>query len=327
MIEAPDPHPGPDEVVIAVRAAALNRLDLLQRQGPPLIPGFSLPHTPGMDISGDVAEIGAEVDGIGVGDRVLVKAGVRCGTCPTCVAGDSSPCESGQLIGGNRAGGYAELVSVPAINISRIPDGVSHVDASVVPTAYPVSWEALVVTGNIRIGETVLIHAAGSGLGVFAIQIAKRAGATVVATSRSDQKLARAAELGADVLINTAKSDLVEAVQDATTGRGVDLVFDHLGPALFMPSIRSLRYGGRMVVCGTTTGAMAELLLPALYQAGIAVLGAGSLSIADYRVVIEGYWESGIRAVVDATMALDQAAEAHRLLEGGDVFGKVVLQP
>jgi NADPH:quinone reductase-like Zn-dependent oxidoreductase len=327
LVDVADPTPGDGDVVVAVRAAAVNRMDLLQRQGPPLIPRFELPHIPGMDIAGDVIELGPQTDGVAVGDRVLVKAGIHCGRCPRCLAGDTWSCAAHELIGGNRAGGYAERCVVPARNLSAIPASVSYAEAAAVPTAFSTAWRALVQTGDVRIGERVVIHGAGGGVSTFAIQLAKRAGAEVIVTSRSDRKLARAADLGADVLVNTSTTDLVAAVHRATDGSGADLVFDHVGPALFLPSIRSLRQGGRMVFCGATTGRVVELPLPALYHAGITLVGVRAQTFGDYQDMIEHYWRSGMHAVIDSELPLSDAAAAHRRLEAGEVFGKLVLIP
>ena len=326
LVDVPDPRPGEQDAVVAVRAAAVNRMDLLQRQGPPLIPGFTLPHIAGMDIAGEVIELGPAANGVAVGDRVLVKAGIHCGCCARCNAGETWRCEAGELIGGNRAGGYAERCVVPVSNLSLIPDHASFADAAAVPTAFSTAWRGLMQTGNVRFGETVVIHGAGSGVSVFAIQLAKRAGATVIATSRSDSTLAKAAALGADVVVNTS-GDLVAEVRRATDGAGADLVFDHIGPALFLPSIQSLRPGGRMVFCGVTTGRVVELPLPTLYHAGISLLGVRSQTFSEYRQMIERYWNSGIRAVIDDELPLSRATDAHRRLEDGDVFGKLVLLP
>jgi NADPH:quinone reductase-like Zn-dependent oxidoreductase len=327
FVDVADPRPGEGEAVVAIRAAAVNRMDLLQRQGPPLIPGFTLPHIAGMDIAGEVIELGTAADGLAVGDRVLVKAGIHCGRCARCAAGETWRCEAGELIGGNRAGGYAERCVVPVPNLSRIPDHASFAEAAAVPTAFSTAWRGLMLTGNVRLGETVVIHGAGSGVSVFAIQLAKRAGATVIATSRSDATLAKAAALGADVVVNTTSGDLVAEVRAATGGAGADLVFDHVGPALFLPSIQALRPGGRIVFCGVTTGRVVELPLPALYHAGISLLGVRAQTLGEYRQMLERYWRSGIRAVIDDELPLARAADAHRRLEDGGVFGKLVLLP
>jgi NADPH:quinone reductase-like Zn-dependent oxidoreductase len=327
LVEVADPRPGEQDAVVAVRAAAVNRMDLLQRQGPPLIPGFTLPHIAGMDVAGEVVELGPAANGVAVGDRVLVKAGIHCGRCARCAAGETWRCEAGELIGGNRAGGYAERCVVPVSNLSLIPDHASFAEAAAVPTAFSTAWRGLMLTGNIRLGETVVIHGAGSGVSVFAIQLAKRAGATVIATSRSDTTLAKAAELGADVVVNTTSGDLVAEVRLATGGAGADLVFDHIGPALFLPSIQSLRPGGRIVFCGVTTGRVVELPLPTLYHAGISLLGVRSQTFGEYRQMLERYWHSGIRAVIDEELPLSRAADAHRRLDDGGVFGKLVLLP
>lgn len=327
IVELPDPEPGPGEVVIAVRAAGVNRLDVLQREGPPLIAGFSLPHTPGMDMAGDVVELGPDVTDVAVGARVLVKPGIHCGSCGPCRRGDDARCVASRLLGGNRPGGYAERCVVPTSHVFPIPDGVSYSHAATIPTACSTAWRGLIGTGRLAIGETVLIHAAGSGVSTFATQIAVRAGARVIVTSRDPAKLDRARELGADVAIDSTSGDVVEAVKAATDDRGVDMVFDHVGPALFDASVGSLRPGGRLVFCGTTTGASTTIVLPRLYHAGLSLLGVPSQSYADFASMLEQYWRLGLSSVVDVELPLESAAEAHARLERNDFFGKIVLVP
>lgn len=325
--EVPDPEPESGEVVVAVRAAGINRLDVLQRQGPSLIPRFELPHVPGMDVAGVVVALGSGVTTVSVGDRVLVKPGVHCGACEPCRSGNDARCLNGRLIGGNRPGGYAELCVVPATHVFAVPDHISDEHAATIATACSTAWRGLVNTGQIAIGETVLIHAAGSGVSTYAIQIARRAGATVFVTSRSDAKLERAVELGATAGFNSSREDIGEAARAATGGRGVDMVFDHVGPALFEQSVGALRAGGRLVFCGTTTGPTATLNLPRAYHGGLSFLGVPSQSYAEFVAMLDAYWHLGLDAVIDCCMPLDAAAKAHARLEGDDTFGKIVLQP
>jgi len=326
LVDLADPVPRPGEVVVEVRAAGVNRLDLLQREGPPLLPGFRLPHIPGMDIAGEVVEVGDGVDPALVGRRVVVKAGVACGACAACRAGDDRACANPTTIGGNRPGGYAERCAVPGSHVFPIPEGVGDVEAAAVPTACVTAWRSLVGTARLRPGEQVVIHGAGSAVSVLAIQIAKHLGARVIVTSRSPAKLARALELGADVGIDETRPDAAEAVLEATGG-GADVVFNHVGPAVFELSLRSLRREGRLVVCGTTTGAEVRLRLPTVYHLGIEILGAKVQSHADFGPMLEECWRSGFRSVIDSVFELAAAADAHVRLESGEVFGKVVLVP
>jgi len=327
VVDVPDPEPGPRDVLLAVTASALNRLDVLQRQGPALLPGFSLPHIAGMDVVGEVIERGAEVDSIEVGDRVVVNPALQCGECDLCRRGDDGFCPDTRVVGGNHPGGYAERCVVPASHVYRIPDGVDDAEAATVPTVYSTAWHALVVTGRLRVGETVMIHAAGSGVSTAAIQLARRMGARVVATAGSERKLDVARKLGADVVANNRTDDVASVARAATDGRGVDMVFDHVGPALFQSSLFGLRPRGRMVFCGTTTGTEATFDLPYAYHFGIQLLGADPYSYAEFAEMLDYYWRGDFEPIIDSEYPLDEVREAQRRLEDGDVVGKVVLRP
>jgi NADPH:quinone reductase-like Zn-dependent oxidoreductase len=301
--DVPSPSPAPGEVVVAVRATALNRLDVLQRQGPPLLPGFSLPHIAGMDVAGEVASLGADVSTVAVGQRVIVNPALECGTCPWCRRGEDRYCPNVRVVGGNFPGGYAELCAVPATHVYPIPDGVGFAEAAAVPTAWSTAWKGLVGAGRLQVGETVVIHAAGSGVSVAAIQVAKRAGAIVIATAGSAEKLERAAKLGADV------------------------VFDHVGPALFQASVFSLRPRGRLVFCGSTSGTEATFNLPFAYHFGISLIGVEPYSHAEFRQMLDFYWQGNFDPVIDSEMGLAEAAAAQQRMEAGDLFGKIILLP
>ncbi|WP_331767389.1 zinc-binding dehydrogenase [Embleya sp. NBC_00896] len=326
-VELPDPEPGPGEVLVAVRAAAVNRLDLLQRRGPGLLPGFTLPHVPGMDIAGDIVAVGGGVHERRVGDRVLVNPALHCGRCTACRVGDDAWCAALRVVGGNRPGGYAEFVVAPAARTHRVPAHVGHVAAASLPTAYGMAWQGLVVRGGLRPGETLLVHGAGSGVSIAAVQLAQALGARVVVTSGSRAKLDRMADLGADVLIDHRTSDLAEQARAATDGLGVDLVLDHVGPALFQASLHALRPRGRLVFCGDTTGTEATFDLPHAFHSGVTLLGAGSCGHADFSAMVAFCLAHGLAPVVDTAYPLADAARAHRRLESGDAFGKVVLLP
>jgi NADPH:quinone reductase-like Zn-dependent oxidoreductase len=325
--ELPDPWLGPGDALVEVRASALNHLDVLQRQGPALLPGFSLPHIAGMDVAGVVAAVGPEVEGLDIGTRVLVDPAIPCGVCPACRIGDDAMCPNTLVVGGNRPGGYAELCAVPARQLVRLPDRVDFEEAATIPTVYSTAWHALVDRGKLRIGEVLLVHAAGIGVTIAAIQIAKRCGATVIATSASDEKLALAAKIGADFTINNRTEDIVAACRKATGGRGVDIVFDHVGPAFFEQSIRSLRPRGRMVFCGTTSGTSATFNLTYAYHFGITLLGLDPYSAPEFAAMLEFYWGAGFEPVIDSRFPLAEARAAHGRLESGVAFGKILLVP
>lgn len=325
--DVPDPTIEAHEVLIAVRAAALNRLDVLQREGPALIPGFELPHIGGMDVAGDVVEVGAEVTSVAVGDPVVVNPALNCGSCAACRSGDDGYCPDTQVVGATRPGGFAELCAVPATHVHRIPEGVDHTEAATIPTIYSTAWHALFVTGDLRLGETVLIHAAGSGVSTAAIQLARRAGARVIASAGSEAKLELARKLGAEVALNNRTDSFVSEVREATDGRGVDMVFDHVGPALFQASLFTLRTRGRMVFCGTTTGVEGTFNLPHAYHFGLRILGADPYSRAEFGEMLDHYWRGDYWPVIDSEFSLEDIALAHAKLESGDVMGKVLVRP
>lgn len=326
LVDVPQVDPDPGDVVVAVRAAGLNRLDVLQRRGPALLPGFELPHIAGMDVAGEVVEVGSDVASVAVGDRVLVDPAITCGECHQCRAGNDAYCVNGSVVGGNRPGGFAERCTVPAANVHQLPDSVGFAEAATIPTIYSTAWRALFPVGDLRLGEVVLIHAAGSGVSTAAIQLAKRAGATVMATAGSAPKLDMAAKLGADACINNRNESWVQEVLDATAGRGVDMVFDHVGPALFQGSLDSLRPRGRMVFCGSTSGASATFSLPRAYHFGLRLLGADSYSKREFAEMLEHYWTGGYEPVIDSEFPLDQLGAAQDKLEAGSVVGKVLIR-
>lgn len=327
VVDVPDPRPGPRDVLLRVYATALNRLDVLQREGPALLPGFALPHIGGMDVVGEVVEVGAEVDNVQLGQRVVVNPALHCGECEWCRAGDDGYCPHTVVVGGNAPGGCAELLAVPASHVYEIPEGVSYEEAVTIPTIWSTAWHALVITGELRIGEWVMIHAAASGVSTAAIQLAKKIGARVVATAGSERKLEFARKLGADVVVNNRTGDLAGAAREATEGRGVDMVFDHVGPALFQPSVFALRPRGRLVFCGSTTGVDATFNLPYAYHFGIKLLGVDPYSYAEFAAMLDYYWTAGFEAVIDSEFPLAQVGEAQRKMEAGDVIGKVLLRP
>lgn len=323
--EVPDPRCGPGEVLIAVRAAGLNRLDVLQRQGPPLLPNFSLPHIAGMDVAGDVVAVGFGVENVAVGDRVVVNPALHCGTCELCLSGDDGMCMSTRVVGGNHPGGFAEWTVIPSSHVYRIPHGVDYARACALPTNYSTAWHGLVVTGKLALGETVMIHGAGSGVSLAGIQIAKRAGARVIATSGSDRKLEVAEQVGADVLVNHRREDLVAAARQATDGRGVDMVLDHVGPALFQQSIFSIRPHGRLVFCGTTTGSEATFSLPFTYHFGISLLGADPYRYHEFEQMLDYCWQ--FEPIIDSEYPLADIRAAMEKMEHGESIGKIVVRP
>ncbi len=322
--EWPDPVPGPGEALIAVRACALNRLDLWVRDG---VPGhrFPLPLVPGAEMAGDVVALGPGAVGPPPGTAVVVGAGVSCGVCPRCFAGQDPLCAHFGLLGEDRDGGYAELAAVPARNLFPIPAGLSYAEAAAIPLVFLTAWHMLAARAGIAPHEDVLVHAAGSGVSSAAIQIAALLGARrIFATAGSEGKLERARALGATDVVAPG-ADFARAVREATGGRGVDVVVDHVGGETFERSLRCLAKGGRVVLCGATAAPEAKINLRAIFFKGISILGSTMGSNAELATLL-GWFERGrLRPVVARVLPLEAAHEAQELLASRAAFGKVVL--
>ncbi len=323
--DRPEPEPGPDEVLLHVHAASVNHLDLTVRKGIPTLQ-LVLPHVLGADVAGEVAKTGSEVTGFEPGDRVVANPGLTCGQCEFCLAGDDSLCPDYRILGEHVPGTYAEYVAVPARNLLPIPVDMDWVPAAAAPLVFMTAWRLLVTRAAIRPGEDVLILGAGSGVSTAAIQIAKLAGCTVYTTSSSDEKLRRAKELGADVVINYTSMPWSKAVWELTGKRGVDVVLDHVGEATFKDSVRSLRKGGRLVVTGGTTGTLPQLDLRYLFWRQLSILGSTMANRREFEEVMKLVFMGKLKPVVDRVFPLREAAEAHAYLERAEQFGKVVLR-
>jgi len=278
-------------------------------------------------VAGTVEKVGAEVTDLAAGTEVLVNPGLACGRCDKCLSGRDNLCRQYRILGENAPGGYAEFVAVPRANILPKPRALSWAEAACLPLTFLTAWTMLMRRARLEPGETVLVHAAGSGVGCAAVQIAKLAGARVIATASSDAKLEKARALGADHLINYAKSDFLEEVKQITERRLVDVVFEHVGAATFDKSVACLPRGGRLVTCGATTGHDVKLDLRVLFFKGISLLGSTMGSKGDLFRVLQLVDEGRLRPVLDRTLPLEKAPEAHRLLEERAHFGNVVLLP
>jgi NADPH:quinone reductase-like Zn-dependent oxidoreductase len=332
LAEVPAPTPGPGEVQLRVTAAALNHVDLWLRRGLPAL-HVTFPHVLGGDVCGVVSGLGAGVaprPGIGEGDRVLVNPGLSCGRCPDCLDGRDNFCPEFKLLGEHVWGGQAEHVVVPAANLVPVPrDRVPVDDAALasLPVAFTTAWQMLVDRACVRPGETVLVVAAGSGVGVAAIQIAKLFGARVLAAASTDAKLAAARGLGADETINHATGDLVAEVKRLTGRRGADVIVDHVGAATFGKAVVACARGGRIVICGATSGYEPTLNLRHLFWRQLSVLGSTLASKSRLFHIVEQVAAGRLRPVVDRVLPLGEAALAHQLLESRAVIGKLVLTP
>ncbi|HBB97435.1 MAG TPA: alcohol dehydrogenase [Blastocatellia bacterium] len=324
LAEVADPQIKANEVLVEVRACALNHLDVWVRNG---LPGIKipLPHILGCDVAGVVREVGDLVTWAKSGDEVMVQPGVSCGHCPECLAGRDNMCDEYDIIGYRRDGGYAEFVAVPGVNVIPKPKNLSWEEAAALPLVTLTAWHMLVARAHVQPGEDVLIHAAGSGVGSLGIQIAKLLGARVIATASSDEKLAKARELGADETVNYSSDDWPKQIKRLTDGRGVDVVFEHTGEATWPGSILSLKKGGRLMTCGATSGFDARTDLRHVFYRHLTILGSMMGSKADLLAAMK-FIESGqIRAVVDRVLPLAEARKAHELMEDRAQFGKLVL--
>jgi len=322
----PDPKIQPNEVLVAVKACALNYLDLWTRQG---IAGIKipLPVIPGTDISGVVHETGDMVSGIKKGDKVLLSPGVSCGECKYCLAGNDNMCPDYTLLGFKRDGGCAEYVKVPSTNVIPMPQGINFVEGASIPLVFLTAWHMLVARAKVQPGEDVLVLAAGSGVGIAAIQIAKLFGARVIATASTEEKLAKAQDLGADDTVNYVKKDFHAEVMKLTDKKGVEVVIEHVGPATWEKSILSLARAGRLVTCGATTGPIVKLDLRYIFSRHLSVLGSYVGSKAELLEVLKYFPEKKLHPVVDRVLTLKDVKVAHKLLEDRKQFGKVVLTP
>ena len=322
--ELPDPSPGPGEVRVAVRAAAVNHLDLWVRRGwPGLL--LSFPHVMGSDMAGVVDAVGPGVAEPKVGDAVVVNPAVSCGRCARCLSGAENLCRRFAILGEHVSGGQAEWVVVPARNAVAKPARLGFVEAASVPVTFVTAWRALVGRAQLRLGETVLVHAAGSGVGVAAVQIAKLLGARVIATAGSDAKLEKARALGADEVVNYEQSSFVDAVRRLTERRGVDVVLEHVGKRTWEGSIQCAAVGGRIVTVGATTGFDPVTDLRHVFYRQLSILGSTMGNGADLLEVLRLLGEGKLRTVVDRTLPLADVRRAHELLAERAQFGKIVL--
>jgi NADPH:quinone reductase-like Zn-dependent oxidoreductase len=319
-----DPAPGPGEVLVRVRACALNHLDLWERGGLPNV-RIPMPHISGSDVAGEIVESLAPE--VAVGQRVMLQPGMSCGRCVACVSGRDNECARYEVLGYlNHPGGYAELVKVPAQNVIPIPDGVDFVRAAAFPLTFLTAWHMLITRAQLKRGEDVLVLAAGSGVGQAAIQIAALHGARVIATAGSDEKLERARSLGASEVIHHHKQDIGEEIRRLTNRRGVDVVIEHVGEATWAKSVRSLARGGRLVTCGATTGWNGALDLRVLFAKQISLLGSYMGTKGELLRAMRFFAAGQLTPAVDRTYPLADAAAAQARLERSEQFGKIVLE-
>ena len=323
--DAPDPLPSHGEALLRVRACALNHLDVWIRLGQAGRP-VPLPHILGSDIAGEIVSLDRPVPGLAAGQRVMLSPGVSCGRCRMCLAGEDGSCREYRILGFQLPGGYAELVRCPAANVIPLPDGIAFEAAAAFPLAFLTAWRMLVRRAAVRPGEDVLVWAAGSGVGVAAIQIAKVFGARVIATAGTEEKLARARALGADEVVEHRSGDVVAEVRRLTGRKGADVVVEHVGQATWERSILCLAHRGRLVTCGATTGPQGTTDLRHLFARQLSILGSYMGSKADLLDAAPLFFAGRLRSVVHAALPLAEARRAHEMLEASEHFGKIVLR-
>ncbi|HVE15008.1 MAG TPA: zinc-binding dehydrogenase [Elusimicrobiota bacterium] len=323
--DLPDPKPGEGEVLVRVRACALNHLDIWVREG---IPAYKirLPHVLGNDIAGEVAALGPGVSGALLGAKVVVSPGRSCWRCARCLAGEDNLCERYGILGANGGwGGYAELAAVPATNLIPMPAGLDFDAAASFPLAFLTAWHMLMTLARLGPGQRVLVVGAGSGVGVAAIQIARLAGATVIAASTSEGKLASAKALGADdgLLMDASWERKLRALAP----EGLDVVFEHVGKGVFSEALKALRPGGTLVTCGATAGHDPELDLRYVFSRELRIVGARMGTLAELRRVAALFGQGRLKPVVDRAFPLAEARAAQEHLAARRQFGKVLLRP
>lgn len=324
--ELADPVPGPGEAVVRVRACGVNHLDLDLRAG---VSGFPVrfPHLLGIEAAGEVAACGPGVAGVRAGDRVVVVRAVTCGACAPCLAGADNLCERRQTFGVDRPGAYAEYLLAPAANLLPLPPRLGFEEAAAVQVAFSTAWFMLIERAGLRAGETVLVTAAGSGVGSAAVQLARHAGARVIATAGAAAKRARLADLGVEAVVDHGRPDWPAAVRALAGPGGVDVLFEHVGGGLWAGALSVVRRGGRVVTCGAHGGERVALDLIDLFRRQLTLHGSYSAPTRAVREVVRLVAEGAVRPVVHAALPLVDAARAHALLAERAVFGKLVLVP
>jgi NADPH:quinone reductase-like Zn-dependent oxidoreductase len=324
--DVPDPTPSRDEVLIEVKAASINHIDIFLRRGMPGVKVL-MPKIIGSDASGVIRQIGPDVTNLRVGQRVTINPGISCGHCEFCAAGFGSQCVSYAMVGENTDGAYAQLLKVPAHIVLPIPDSFSFEEAAAAPLVFLTAWSMMISKGNIRPGEDVLILGAGAGVGTAAIQIAKMTGCRVFATASSQEKLERATQLGADFVINYKTEEFDKKIRDLTDRRGVDVVVDYIGADTWVRSLRSARRGGRVLTCGATTGFAPQTDLRQIFFRQVQVLGSTMGSHREFLDVMKCVFRGQLKPVIDRVLPLSEAAKGHELIEQRAIFGKIVLTP
>ncbi|MEZ3163040.1 zinc-binding dehydrogenase [Halorubrum sp. RMP-47] len=324
--EFPDPDPGRGEVLVDIKAGALNHLDVWTRRGVPGI-DVEMPHIPGSDAAGVVEAVGEDVTRFEPGDHVAVSAGVSCGDCEFCRNGEESLCVSFHIIGEHVRGVHAEKATVPAANLVAVPDDVDWEVAGSASLVFQTAWRMLQTRADIEAGEKVLVLGASGGVGHAAVQIADHAGCEVFATASTEAKLSHAEDCGADHVIDYEANDFADEIAARTGKRGVDVVVDHVGEATYPNSLKSMAKGGRLVTCGATTGPNPGAGLNRIFWNQLSVLGSTMATPGEVDDVLELVWDGTFEPRVQEVLPMSEAARAHEMIENREGFGKVVVKP
>jgi len=324
--DVPDPDPGDDEVLIDVKAGALNYIDIWARSG---LPGLDLemPHIPGGDGAGEVLDVGEDVTRFEPGDRVALTAGVWCGDCEFCRHGEESMCVRFHIIGEHTPGIHSELAAMPEDNLVHVPEGVDWETAAAAPLVFQTAWRMLIDRAELREGETVLVLGASGGVGHAAVQIAEHAGARVLATASTEEKREYARDIGADETIDYTSVDFANEVRELTDGRGVDVVVDHVGGETWDSSLKSLRKGGRLVTCGATAGFSPETNLRRVFWNQLEMIGSTMATPGQVDDVLSLVWDGTLEPRVRDVLPMSETARAQEMIEEREGFGKVVVVP
>ena len=322
--DVPVPQPRKDQVLIRVKACAMNHLDIWVRKG---LPGVNLPHILGSDIAGEIVAVGEYLSGFKPGQRVLLAPMHFCNHCAKCVAGLQNQCREFTALGNGVDGGNCELIAVPAVNVIPIPDSLDFNQAASVPLVFLTAWHMLVGRAGIRLGQTVLVLGASSGVGIAAIQIAKLFQARVITTAGDEKKLEKARALGADYGINHYQQKISQEVRKITNKEGVDIVVEHVGAATWDESMKSLKAGGTIVTCGATTGPNVGFDLRFLFSRQLTLLGSYMGTMGELHDVLSHVFAGRLKPVVDRTFPLKDARAAHEHMQESQMFGKIVLLP
>ncbi len=324
--DVPVPVPGAGEVLLAVRACGLNQVDLLTRDGQtPQTP--PMPHISGTEVAGDVVAVGPGVLQWKAGDRVVVDPILSCGECSFCRTGATNMCLRGRVFGVQTPGGYAEYTVAPASQLIPLPKSLSYAEAAAVAVTGPTAWHMLCRRAQVRIGEDVMIIAAGSGIGVLGMQIAATAGARVIATAGSDDKVRQALDVGAQFAVNHRDPSWPEQVRKLTGGRGVDVVFEHVGQATWEGSLRALARGGRLVTCGGHSGFSVNINLWHLFVKEHTLIGSFAGARQDFLDIMRLVEQRKVKPVIQEVFALQDIPRAQALLDSRQVFGKLLVDP